>query len=187
MTDEDRADEDVTQAAEAPVAAPARRDGPSTVTLAAVIGLVLVLGLGGLCGWLGYRVYQGHQTGQLRALFLEAGRQGAVNLTSIDHTRAEADVKRVLDSATGAFRVDFASRSGAFVDVVKKAQSTSSGTVTEAGIESMTTDEARVLVAVSVTTTEPGAPALPPRYWRMRLTVNKIDGGAKIAKVDFVR
>jgi Mce-associated membrane protein len=51
----------------------------------------------------------------------------------------------------------------------------------------MTADEARVLVALSVATANLGAPAQQPRYWRMRVTVSKVDGGgAKISKVDFV-
>ncbi len=166
---------------------PRRRRIPIPVTRAAAVGMVLVLGLGGLCGWLGYRVYREHRAEQSRSLFLEVGKQGAVNLTTIDYTRADADVQRILDSATGAFRDEFAGRSKALVDVVEQAQSISSGTVTAAGVESMTADEARVLVALSVATTNLGAPAQqPPRYWRMRLTVSKIDGGAKISKVDFV-
>jgi Mce-associated membrane protein len=69
---------------------------------------------------------------------------------------------------------------------VQKAQSKSSGTVTEAGVESMTADEGQVLVAVTVNTTTRGVDDQQPRYWRMRLTVRKADDGAKIAKVDFV-
>jgi len=166
---------------------PRRRRIPIPVERAAVVGMVLVLGLGALCGWLGYRVYREHRADQSRSLYLEVGKQGAVNLTTIDYTRAGADVQRILDSATGAFREEFAGRSEALVNVVEQAQSKSSGTVTAAGVESMTADEARVLVALSVATTNLGAPAQqPPRYWRMRVTVSKVDDGAKISKVDFV-
>lgn len=166
---------------------PRRRRIPIPVERAAVVGLVLVLGLGALCGWLGYRVYREHRADQSRSLYLEVGKQGAVNLTTIDYTRAEADVQRILDSATGAFRDEFAGRSKALVDVVKQAQSISSGTVTAAGVESMTDEEARVLVALSVMTTSLGDPAQqPPRYWRMRVTVTKVDDGAKVSRVDFL-
>jgi Mce-associated membrane protein len=165
---------------------PARRAGISPVRTALAVGLALALALGGLCGWLGHRVYQARQSDQLRELFIETGKKGAVNLTTIDHTRAEADVNRILDSATGAFRDDFASRSGPFIDVVQKARSTSSGTVTEAGLESVDGDEGQVLVAVTVATTSLDVSDQPLRYWRMRLTVRKVDDGAKIAKVDFV-
>lgn len=165
---------------------PARRAGVAPVRSALAVGLALTLILGGLCGGLAHRAYQVRQSDQLRELFIETGKKGAVNLTTIDHTRAEADVNRILDSATGVFRDDFASRSGPFIDVVQKARSTSSGVVTEAGLESVDGDEGRVLVAVTVTTASLDIADQPLRYWRMRLTVRKVDDGAKIAKVDFV-
>jgi Mce-associated membrane protein len=166
-----------------------RRPRSAIVSLrtAAIVGLAMVLALGGLCGWFGDRVHQVRAADQSRQLFIEVGKQGAINLTTIDYAHAEVDVKRILDSATGQFYDEFSSRSGPFVDVVQKAQSKSSGTVTEAGLESMSSDEGQVLVAVTVTTTTGGAADLQPRYWRMRLTVRKADASAKIAKVDFVQ
>ena len=147
---------------------------------------MLAVVLGGVCGWLGFQAYQARQDNQLRQLFVETAKQGAVNLTTIDYAHAEVDVKRILDMATGAFREDFASRSGPFVEVVQKAQSKSVGTVTEAGLESVTADEGQVLVAVTVSSTSVDAASQAPRYWRMRLTIRKDDDTAKIAKVDFV-
>jgi Mce-associated membrane protein len=159
----------------------------SPVRLATIIGLVAVLGLGGLCGWLGYRAYQARQAEQLRALFVQVGKQGAVNLTTIDFEHADDDVKRILDSATGEFYDDFEKRSGPFIEVVKKTRAKSVGTITEAGLESFNGDEGQVLVAVSVTTTNTASPApQPPRFWRMRLGIQKFGDEAKVAKVDFV-
>lgn len=152
---------------------------------AARVGAVVVSVLAVVCGVLGYRTYQGHRIEEQRAMFVTVATQAAVNLTSIDYRHAETDVQRVLEVATGGFRDDFAGRSGSFVDVVKKAQSSSSGTVTEAGVESMTGDEARVLVAVTVMSSNRGVPEAQPRYWRMRLTLNRIGAGAKVSRVDF--
>lgn len=56
----------------------------SVVKLAAIAGLVLVLALGGLTGWLGYRAYESRQAEDLRNLFLQVGRQGALNLMGAD-------------------------------------------------------------------------------------------------------
>jgi Mce-associated membrane protein len=163
-----------------------RKSGLPPLGIAAVVGLVLAVVLGGLCGWLGFQAYQARQDDQLRQLFVDTAKQGAVNLTTIDYAHAEGDVKRILDMATGAFREEFSSRSGPFVDVVQKAQSKSVGTVTEAGLESVTEDEGQVLVAVTVSSTSVDAATQPPRYWRMRLTIRAVDGTAKVAKVDFV-
>ncbi len=72
----------------------------SHVGLATALGLVVVLALGGLVGWLGWRAYQSHEAEQQRALFLQVGKQAAINLTTIDFEHADTDVKRILDSAT---------------------------------------------------------------------------------------
>ncbi|MGI9123684.1 MAG: hypothetical protein ACR2JM_02890 [Mycobacterium sp.] len=158
----------------------------SRMTRFGTVGLALVVVLAALFAGQAYRVYRDRQNEQQRAMFLEVGRQAAINLTTIDYQRADSDVQRVLDSATGAFKDEFSGRSDAFIDVVTKAQSKSSGSVTEAGIESMDEHEAQVMVALAVKTTTMGVTDPSPRYWRMRLTVSKTDGGAKISKVDFV-
>jgi Mce-associated membrane protein len=158
----------------------------SHVRLAMVIGLAIVAALAGTVGWLGFRANQSHQAQAQRQMYLQVGRQGALNLTTIDWQHAEGDVQRVLDSATGQFYDQFSQRKQPFIDVVKKAQSKSVGTITEAGVESDSGDKAQVLVAVSIKTTNLGAADESPREWRMRITVEKSGAEAKISKVAFV-
>lgn len=158
----------------------------SHVSLALIAGLVGVLALTGLVGWLGYRTYESHRAEEQRNVFLQVGRQGALNLTTISWESAEADVQRILDSATGTFYDDFQQRAQPFVQVVKQAQSKSVGTIAEAGLESAGDDQAQVLVAVTVQTTNAGAPEQQPRAWRMRISVQDIDGDAKVSDVEFV-
>lgn len=95
-------------------------------------------------------------------------------------------MQRILDSATGSFYDEFQQRAEPFVEVVKQAQSKSVGTIAEAGIESASENEAQVLVAVTVQTTNAGAPEQQPRAWRMRISVQDIDGDAKVSNVEFV-
>jgi Mce-associated membrane protein len=158
----------------------------SHVRQALVVGLAVVTALAALVGWLGFRAYQSRSADQQRSLFLQVGRQGAINLTTIDWQHADTDVERILNSATGTFFDDFSKRSQPFIDVVKQAQSTSVGTVTEAGVESVTGDSAQVLVAVSVKTSNIGAPEQMPRSWRMRINVQRVGDQAKISNVGFV-
>jgi Mce-associated membrane protein len=158
----------------------------SHVRLATIVGLVVVVALAGLVGWLGYRAYQSHQADTQRKEFLAVGRQGALNLTTIDYEHVDDDVKRLLDSATGTFYDDFQQRSQPFVQVVKQVKSKSVGTITEAGIESVTGDEAQVLVAVAVNTSVVGQPEQPPRHWRMRISVQKVGDDPKVSNVEFV-
>jgi Mce-associated membrane protein len=179
---EDTADEPAEDEAEEKPAKPRM----SHVRLATIAGLVLVLALGGLTGWLGFRAYESHQAVEQRNLFLQVGRQGALNLTSIDWEHADGDVQRILDSATGTFYDDFQKRAQPFIEVVKQAQSKSVGTIAEAGLESESENEAQVLVAVTVKTTNAGAPEQQPRAWRMRISVQKVGDEAKVSNVEFV-
>jgi Mce-associated membrane protein len=149
-------------------------------------GLAAIVALAGLGGWLGYRVHQDREAQAQRNLYVQVARQTAVNLTTIDYAEVDHDIKRILDSATGGFYDDFQKRSQPFVDVVKKVQSKSEGTVSEAALLSEANDQAQVLVAVAVKTTMAAAPEQEPHRWRMRLTVQKTGDGPKVSNVDFV-
>jgi Mce-associated membrane protein len=165
----------------------ARAERPTShVRLATMVGLAVVLVLAATVGWLGFRAYQSHQAQEQRQLFLQVGRQCALNLTTIDWQHADADVQRVLDSATGQFYDQFSKRKQPFIEVLKKAQSKSVGTITEAGLESDSGDKAQVLVAASIKTSNLGADDQPPREWRMRISVEKSGDEVKISNVAFV-
>jgi Mce-associated membrane protein len=134
---------------------------PHGSRLALALGLLIVTALGGLVGWLGFRADESHQREQQRAMFLAAARQGALNLTTISYTEVDADIKRILDSATGTFHDDFEKRSQPFVEVVKQSQST-------------------------VTTSTAGAAQQELRSWRMRIEVQKVGDMAKTSNVEFI-
>jgi len=157
----------------------------SQVGWAAVAGVAVVAVLAGLTGWLGYRAYERHQANAQRDLFVQVARQGAVNLTSISYTEIDADVQRIIDLSTGAFREDFEQRSKPFIEVVKAAQSKSEGTVTDAGLESQRGDSAQVLVAVAVKSQTAGGQEAP-REWRMRIEVRSVGDDARVSNVVFV-
>ena len=159
----------------------------SSIPSPTAVGVAIIVALLGLGGWLGFRVHQDDQVQAQRNLYVQVARQTAINLTTIDYTEVDADIKRVLDSATGAFHDEFQNRSQPFVEVVKKVQSKSEGTISEAGLLSYTKDQAQVLVAVAVKTSMAAAPPdQEPRRWRMRLTVDKTGDSAKVSNVEFV-
>jgi Mce-associated membrane protein len=161
-------------------------DARSPLRLALTAGLVLVVVLAALTGWLGYRAYESHQADAQRELYLDVGRQAAQNLTTIDWQQADSDVQRVLDVATGTFYDDYQQRAQPFIAVVREAKSRSVGTLGESGVESVSDTEAKVLVAVNVKSQNEGAPEQAPRAWRMRLTVQRVGDGAKVSDVEFV-
>jgi Mce-associated membrane protein len=148
--------------------------------------LVAVVALAGLVGWLGWRTYQSHSEHQQRQAYLQTARQAALNLTTIDHGKVDADVQRILDGSTGPFHDDFQQRSQPFSDAVKHAQSKSEGTITAAGLESVGEGEAQALVAVSVKTSLAGAGESQPWAWQMRISVQDVDHETKVSNVSFV-
>jgi Mce-associated membrane protein len=173
--------------AEADSDAGTSRAAPGTrLRRAIAASLAITLTVGGLTGWLGYRAYESRQHQLRHNMFLQTARQGALNLTTISYTEVEADVQRIIGSATGTFHDDFQKRSQPFVDVVKQAQSKSQGSITEAAVESENRDSAQVLLAVTVDTSIAGVAEPQPRAWRMRINVEQVGDSAKIANVEFV-
>ncbi|CAM4348363.1 hypothetical protein MB901379_02668 [Mycobacterium basiliense] len=158
----------------------------SAVRQATLFGLAVLVALAVPVGWLGLRVHQDRQLQAQQSQFLQVARQVALNLTTIDWQHADADVRRILDGATGEFYNDFAKRAQPFADVLRQAKATSVGTIIEAGLESQTAENAQALVAVSVQTSTAGEPDPTPRAWRMRITVQKVGDQVKAANVGFV-
>lgn len=158
----------------------------SPLRVAALAGILIVIALTALAGWRGWRAEATERDSASRALFLEVGRQGALNLTTIDFRSADSDVQRIVDASTGNFEEDFRTRSKAFIDTVKQAQSVTAGSISEAGIESADRSQAQILVAVTVKAENVADPKPKDRSWRMRITVQKVGAGAKVSNVEFV-
>ncbi|MGV9801407.1 Mce protein [Mycobacterium sp. NPDC003449] len=158
---------------------------PSRLRLGAWVGAAVVVVLAGVTGWLGYQAYEAHRADQKRDMFLQTGRQVALNLTSVSWETVDADVQRLLDSASGKFYDDFQKRSQSYADVVRQVQSKSEGTVTGAALESVSDSEAKVLVSITVRSQNAGVPQQAPQYWRMMLTVQENGGQAKVSEVEF--
>lgn len=181
-------DEQVTvEAATTDAAERSVRFSPRTaVRIGTFLLLAVIVVASGLAAWFGYQTFQGHKVEQRQQEFLQAGRQAAVNLTTIDFADVDGAIKRVLDSSTGDFHNEFERNAPTFADVVRRAQAKSTGTVTAAGIESLDGDTGQILVTTSVETTNAGTREPQPRLWRMRVTVEKQEDVMKVSKVGFV-
>jgi Mce-associated membrane protein len=154
--------------------------------LALAAGLVIVVVLTALAGWLGFRAHESRSAALQRNVAVQVAEQGAINLTTIDWRQADSNIQRILDGATGAFHDDFSQRSRPFVEVVKQAKSTSVGTVNAAALESESLDDASVLVTVSVKTTAAATHEEGPRLWRMRMSLHNVNNQLKVSNVEFV-
>lgn len=156
------------------------------VRLASLVGGITIAVLAAVAAWQGYLAYQNNQTERERAAFLDAAKRGAVDLTSVDYTHPEADIARLLERSTGAFRDDFQKRSGPFVEEVLRTKTKAVGSVAAAAVESIDGDVAKVLVAVKVHTTREGSPDERDKGWRMRIAVTRVGEDIKVSNVGFV-
>jgi Mce-associated membrane protein len=158
----------------------------SRVSLALIVCVLSAASVAGIGGWLAYQAYGLHRADERRQQFLETGRQAALNLTTINHADVDANVRRILDLATGTFHDDFSHQSAPFVEEVRREQSNTEGSITGAGLESVTEDSARIIVAVLVTTTTVSNPQPQQNRFRLRLDVRRVEGAMKVSDVQFI-
>jgi len=153
---------------------------------ALAIGALAVIGLLGLTAFM---VVQHSKVAAQRAYdrgIVEAASRGVMALLSIDHGKADADVKRVLDLSIGAFRDDFASRSEDFIKTARESKAVTVGTVTAAALEATYPGNAVVLVAASSQVTNSNGARNDPRPWRMSVTMSLDENQWKMSNVEFV-
>lgn len=164
-----------------------RRSGVLSWRTGAVAGAALLIGAGLTLTalMLGKHAQVAADRAQDRAS-IEAARNGVMALLSIDHTRAEQDVQRVLDLSTGRFREDFASDADDFVKTAVDSQAVTKGSVSVAALQSVRDDSGVVLVAASSKVTNASGAKEDTRPWRMRVTVTRDGDIWKMSDVEFV-
>ncbi|MGB7235328.1 MAG: hypothetical protein WBD41_05020 [Rhodococcus sp. (in: high G+C Gram-positive bacteria)] len=129
---------------------------------------------------------QSNATMALEQRYLQAARQGVLDLTTISAATVDDDVARVLERSTGTFRDQFEERSDDFVAVAQQADVTATGSITEAGIESADGNAARVLVSATSSVTNSSGAQEEPRVWRLRITLENGGGSILMSDVEFV-
>lgn len=118
--------------------------------------------------------------------FVEAASAGVTALLSIDHTRAQADVQRVLDLSTGPFREDFQRSAEDFVKTAVDSQAVTTGTVNAAALDTVDGDRGVVMVAATSRVTNANGANQDPRPFRISVTVTRDGDTPKMSDVEFV-
>ncbi len=183
MADEAETDGDPVAAVASSTGPQSKASPPLRVRRGMIAALAVLVMLTGFFGWRDIHLRSGER---LRESMVQAGRDGILALTTIDHQRVDEDVQRILDTSTGTFRDDFAQRADSFKDAARKAQSKSVGTVVESGFESLDGELGRVLVAAVVMTSNRGAPEQQAKGWRTRVSVIRDGDVFKVAAVEFI-
>jgi Mce-associated membrane protein len=149
----------------------------------AVAGLATLLVLSGL---MLHHLHGAAQREQHIAEFAAAARQAVVNLMSLDFTKGEQDVQRVINTTTGQFRDEFLKTKDDVLKVMKESKVVIKIDVKVVGVESMTDNSADVLVAATSRVSSSTSAQQPPHAWRLGVTVEKDGGALKMSKVEFI-
>ena len=153
-----------------PATAPARppssgrRTGFVALFVAAVLLLVATAVLGVLV-----QSQRSHRDDldQARQAALASARQTIINLDALSYSTIDADLTRVLGSATGKFKDQFGKAQGDLKSLVVQQKTQSSGSIVSSAIVRSDTDTALVLVAVDRTvkdTTNPNGAVAHDRW-----------------------
>lgn len=133
----------------------------------ATIGLVLA----GLLLW--HQVQSNAYRDQERQVALTLARQQATTLTTVNPNNVNHQMRWLLEHSTGDFRRQFHAASPTFGKVIADGKVHSQGTVAEAGVVSLSPDQAEVLVALNSTVRNTGTNKEELRRYRLRVELEK--------------
>ncbi|ORV10872.1 hypothetical protein AWB95_13665 [Mycobacterium celatum] len=105
---------------------------------------------------------------------------------SLDFSKAQENMQRIADNSTGNFKNSFPVIADKLTKGLEQSKVTTTVTVHDVAVESMTDNSAIVLVAA---TTEAKAPDGPPqpRSWQIALGLRRDGGKPKMANIEFVQ
>ncbi|MFG1711274.1 hypothetical protein ACFLIM_49805 [Nonomuraea sp. M3C6] len=155
---------------------------PARILIAALSGVLVVLVGTGVWIAAQARDEQG-RAGDKEAALLAAGTH-AKNLISLDYRTADADVRRILDTSTGAARTEYAANAAKLKSTTVTNKVVQHGVLRATGLVSMTGATAKVLVVADVEIRWDGSKSAPQeRYYRWSMDLTKTGGGWLVSKV----
>lgn len=133
------------------------------------------------CAWLWWDKHSG-----IDHSVTAVGGQQAINFFSLDHRHIDADLDRVLATATGDFKQQYARQRDRIEEGVRKRKVTVTADVPDngVGLEYQYGDVARVLVAVDATTNQANVEKSKTNRYRVRLTMRRVDGEWRVSEIN---
>jgi Mce-associated membrane protein len=164
---------------------PARGRSRRPSLSAAVVVLLLLLSIG-TSVFLGWREYQRHQLDSASAAGLQAAKDYAVVLTTLDAKNIDDNYRKSLDGATGEFKDAYSQGATQLRQVLIDNKASGTGVVVSAAIKSATVDKVEVLLFVDQSITNAQNPS--PRIDRNRIdmTMDKVGDRWLAGKVDIL-
>ncbi|MCW2608145.1 MAG: hypothetical protein JWO60_2838 [Frankiales bacterium] len=169
--------------------APPTRTGLRAVlggTLGLALWSLLVLALLVTAAVFGLQWFRAEQRADVRADALQAARQEALNLTSVDGTDVKADLDRVLEGASGQFRQEFEAQAARLSTVLEENQVRAEGNVLDAGLTRADGDSATALVVIDSVVRNKAIPDGQTRTYRMQLELERVGSRWLTNRLEFV-
>lgn len=166
---------DVTEAdASAEAAEPAAAAAQRRVRLATLVCALLFAILVAALGFLGWRQYQQYQVNVASEAGLQAAKDYAVVLTTLDAKNIDENYRKSLDGATGEFKDAYSQGATQLRQVLIDNKASGTGIVVAAAVKSATPDKVEVLLFVDQSITNANNPS--PRIDRNRIdmTMEKV-------------
>ncbi len=127
-----------------------------------------------------------HEVLASRDSALQAGRQAILNLDALSADTIDADLKRVLDGATGNFKTQFEQAQADLKSLVVSRKTSSKGTILSAGVVRSDNASATVLVAVDRVVKDSTNPEGTTAHDRWKVSLERRDGRWLVAVLDAV-
>jgi Mce-associated membrane protein len=154
---------------------------PSRQVLALAAAVIAALAVAGVLGW---NLWQQRQLNQARADAQRTAVSYAEILTSIDSNKVDENFRQVLDGATGEFKDMYTQSSVELRQLLIENKATAHGVVVDSAVQSITKDKAVVLLFVDQSVSNTKLPDPRVDRSRMKMTLEKIDGTWRAAKVE---
>lgn len=150
-----------------------------------VVGVVVVavLGASASAGW---RLYQSEATAAASRAALDAARNYAVVLTTLDTKNIDENYKQALDGATGEFKDEYSQGSTQLRQILIDNKASATGMVVDSAVKSATRTKVEVLLFVDQSVTNALNPS--PRIDRNRvdMTMELVDNRWLASKVEII-
>ena len=137
-------------------------------------------------GFLGWKQWQAHQLNEAGEQARQAAIAYAGVLTSIDSNNVDQNFRQVLDGATGEFKDMYTQSSVQLRQLLIDNKATAHGVVVDSAIASESMDKVVVLLFIDQTVTNSQMPDPRVDRSRIKMTMEKIDGRWRAAKVQLL-
>ncbi|OBA64213.1 hypothetical protein A5647_03440 [Mycobacterium sp. 1100029.7] len=137
-------------------------------------------------GFLGWKQWQQHQVQEAGRQAQQAAIAYAQVLTSIDANKVDENFRQVLDGATGEFKDMYTQSSVQLRQLLIDNKASAHGVVVDSAVQSESTDKVVVLVFIDQTVANSQAPDPRIDRSRIKMTMQKVDGRWRAAKVQLL-